>query len=409
MGALAEGRTRITGLLEADDVLRTATAVRQFGAQVEKDAGVWTVDGGPWESPERGIYCGNAGTGVRLLMGAVAGRGITASFDGDTSLRARPMGRILEPLAEMGVTSVSADGTLPVTLEGGAVRPICYRLPKPSAQIKSAILLASLGANGTSIVEEPEACRDHTERMLPQFGVPVEIAPLQGGGRTISVTGPAHLKGTEIAVPVDPSSAAFPVAAAALVPGSEISVHGMLLGPTRTGFFETLREMGAELTIENQRMSGGEEVGDVHVRASTLRGIDVPPERAPAMIDEYPILAVCAAMAEGTTRMTGIGEMRIKESDRIAATEAMLRRNGATVRSGPDWLEVTGRPKLRGGATVATHHDHRIAMSALILGLVTEEPIRIDDSSMIDTSFPSFRSLMNDLGAHIEPPVSAAA
>ncbi|MGV6820867.1 MAG: 3-phosphoshikimate 1-carboxyvinyltransferase, partial [Parvularcula sp.] len=299
--------------------------------------------------------------------------------------------------------------TLPVTLEGAAVRPIRYRLPKPSAQIKSAVLLASLGANGTSVVEEPEACRDHTERMLPQFGVPVEIAPSAGGGRTISVTGPAHLKGTEVTVPVDPSSAAFPVAAAALVPGSDISVHGMLLGPTRTGFFETLREMGAALTIENCRTSGGEEVGDVHARASGLRGIDVPPERAPSMIDEYPILAVCAAMAEGTTRMTGIGEMRIKESDRIAATEAMLRRNGVTVRSGPDWLEVTGRRKLRGGAAVVTHHDHRIAMSALILGLLTEEPVAIDDSSMIDTSFPSFRSLMNDLGARIEPPVSAAA
>jgi 3-phosphoshikimate 1-carboxyvinyltransferase len=409
-GTLAVGETRVTGLLEGEDVLATAAAMRAFGADVTRiGEGAWTIHGvgvGGLAEPEDVIDCGNAGTGVRLIMGMMATTPISATFTGDASLRRRPMGRILDPLALFGTRSAGrAGGLLPLTLTGAANPvPVEYTLPMPSAQVKSAVLLAGLNAPGETIVIEHEATRDHTERMLRGFGAEVsveELSPGSGGGRAIRLTGQPELAPQQIAVPRDPSSAAFPVAAALLAEGSEITVPNICLNPTRAGFYQSIEEMGADLTRENPREEGGEPVADLRVRSSALKGIEVPPERAASMIDEYPILAVLAACAEGDTVMRGIGELRVKESDRISAMVAGLRANGVEVTEHEDGMTVHGRGAdgVPGGGTAATHLDHRIAMSFLCLGLAARDPVRIDDAEPIATSFPSFITLMSDLGA----------
>lgn len=403
LGALAEGETCVSGLLEADDVLRTAAIVRALGASVEKTGGLYMVRGTQWSSPARPLYCGNAGTGARLLMGALAGQGIAARLDGDESLRLRPMERVLTPLRDMGLKAQSADGRLPVEVFAGELEGINYRLPKPSAQMKSAVLLAGLGARGVTVVEEPVASRDHTERMLPLFDIALEIEA--GPPRTIRLTGPAKLTApsSTIAVPGDPSSAAFPVVAALIVPGSEITVRGVLMNAHRTGFLLALREMGAEIEEINEREAAGERIMDLVVRAGALRSARFKADCAPAMIDEYPILAVAAAYAEGTTRFDGLSELRVKESDRLSATAALLRDNGVVCRTGEDWLEVDGAAgRVQGGGAVATHHDHRIAMSGLVLGFGAQRKVAVDGAEMIATSFPNFASLMAALGARAE-------
>jgi len=408
-GALAEGTTQVRGLLEAEDVLHTAAALRALGVSIERDVTpdgpVWTIEGAPWQAPERILYAGNSGTGVRLLMGAVAGQGVEAAFDGDASLRKRPMGRILEPLEQMGGASDSDDGRLPVKIAGGKLTAMRYRLPKPSAQIKSAVLLAALGAEGETVIEEPVLSRDHTERMLSAFGAEVSFGPLEGAeatnGRTIHLKGGQKLKACDITVPADPSSAAFPLVAALIVPGSEVTVEGVLMNPQRTGLYQTLIEMGADLTFANERTLAGETLADITARHSALKGVDVPAERAPSMIDEYPILSVAAACATGETRMEGLEELRVKESDRLAAVAAGLAGNGVEIAEGPDWLKVTGSggELLKGGDMVSTHMDHRIAMSFLIMGLVSADPVGVDSTGMIATSFPEFLTLMEGLGA----------
>ncbi|MBS0410233.1 MAG: 3-phosphoshikimate 1-carboxyvinyltransferase [Proteobacteria bacterium] len=408
LGALASGVTEVEGLLEGDDVLATAGAMRAFGAQVESlGGGRWRIEGrGGFSEPADVIDCGNAGTGVRLIMGAAAGFALAATFTGDKSLRGRPMNRVLKPLGQMGATWICREGgRLPLTLKGGALKAMSYRLPEPSAQVKSAVLLAGLNAEGVTEVIEPEATRDHTERMLRAFGARVDVTD-EADGRHIRLAGGQRLTGTRIVVPGDPSSAAFPLVAAIITPGSEVTVEGVLLNPLRTGLFETLREMGADLTIENAREEGGEQVGDVVARHSALRGVAVPPERAPSMIDEYPILAVAAAYADGPTVMRGIGELRVKESDRIAMMAAGLSACGVGVEEEPEGLIVAGTARanhaVRGGGLVHTHGDHRIAMSHLILGLGAEEAVAVDEPGMIATSFPGFGALMAGLGAEIE-------
>ena len=405
-GALAKGETRITGLLEGDDILASITAMQAFGADISKDAsGVWVVQGcgaAGLRNPEQTVDCGNAGTGVRLIMGAVSAYPVKAEFTGDDSLRARPMRRILDPLRQMGVTAKgTGEDRLPVNLvSNGQLSAIDYSPKQASAQVKSAILLAGLGAEGETIVREPHMSRDHTENMLRAFGVPVSIRE-RSGRHVVSVTGPASLKGTNVTVPGDPSSAAFLIVAALITPGSHITIENVMMNPTRTGLFETLSEMGADIRTDNFRKSGGEVIADITVKHANLRGVTVPPERAPSMIDEYPILAVAASFASGQTVMNGIHELRVKESDRIAATCALLRGNGVIVEEREDGMTVTGG-HVKGGGFVKTHHDHRIAMSALIMGLAAEQPVSIDDASMIATSFPAFFDLMNTLGARIE-------
>ena len=403
LGALASGVTEVEGLLEGDDVLRTAEAMRAFGATVERlGEGRWRVTGqGGFAEPADVIDCGNAGTGVRLIMGAAAGFDLAAAFTGDASLRGRPMNRILKPLGQMGATWVCrSGGRLPLALKGGGLHAIAYRLPEPSAQVKSAVLLAGLHAAGETVVIEPEATRDHTERMLRAFGVVVDMVE-SGAGRTIRLAPGQKLTGAKIAVPGDPSSAAFPIVAALVTPGSQVTVEGVLLNPLRAGLFATLIEMGADLTYANLRDAGGEPVGDVTARFSSLRGVDVPPERAPSMIDEYPILAVAAAFAEGPTRMRGIGEMRVKESDRIALMAAGLSACGVAVEEEPEGLIVTGAGQVAGGARVATHGDHRIAMSHLVMGLASRDAVSVDEPGMIATSFPGFVELMRGLGGDL--------
>jgi len=408
-GALATGTTQIQGLLEGDDVLRTAAAMRAFGAQVDSlGAGRWRVTGkGGFSEPEDVIDCGNAGTGVRLVMGAAAGFDLSATFTGDASLRKRPMNRVMTPLREMGASFAGrSGGRLPLTLKGGSLGRLVYRLPEPSAQVKSAVLLAGLHAQGGAGVIEPEATRDHTERMLRAFGVEISVED-RGGERHIDLAGGQKLTAADVDVPGDPSSAAFPLVAALITPGSEVTVEGVLLNALRTGLFETLIEMGADLSVANRRQSGGEEVGDVTARGSTLRGVDVPPERAPSMIDEYPILAVAAAFARGPTHMRGIGEMRVKESDRIALMAAGLSACGVGVEEEPEGLIVVGgqgaNHPIAGGAEVVTHGDHRIAMSHLVMGLAAQAPISVDEPGMIATSFPGFVEMMRGLGAEIDP------
>ena len=403
LGAMATGVTEIDGLLEGDDILATARAVEAFGAGVERlGPGRWRVTGhGGFRQPAGVIDCGNAGTGVRLLMGAAAGYPITVTFDGDASLRKRPMKRVTGPLAEMGARFewLGEEDRLPVRMTGGVLSAIDYRQTVASAQVKSAILLAGLNADGVVTVAEPEPSRDHTERMLRAFGAEVGVLP-DGAGWRVTVKGGQSLEAAPVSVPGDPSSAAFPLAAGLIVPGSQVTVEGVMLNPLRTGLFETWREMGADLTVSNRRMAGGEEVGDVTARHSALKGVAVPPERAASMIDEYPILAATAAFAEGATVMRGVGEMRVKESDRIALMAAGLHACGVTVDEEPEGFTVTGG-SVRGGATVTTHGDHRIAMSHLVLGLAAADPVAVDEPGMIATSFPGFVALMRGLGADI--------
>ncbi|WP_309091149.1 3-phosphoshikimate 1-carboxyvinyltransferase [Phenylobacterium sp.] len=403
LGALAQGVTEVEGLLEGDDVRRTAAAMQSFGAGVQRlGEGHWRVEGrGGFAEPGDVVDCGNAGTGVRLIMGAAAGFDIASTFTGDGSLRSRPMNRVLKPLGEMGASWICrSGGRLPLTLKGGNLKPIAYRLPEPSAQVKSAVLLAGLNGQGCEVIE-PEATRDHTERMLRGFGAEIEVRE-EGSGRRIVLAGGQALKGIRVHVPGDPSSAAFPIVAALITAGSAVTVEGMLLNPARIGLLDTLGEMGADLSVTNVRDEGGETVGDVTARHSELEGVEVPPERAPSMIDEYPILAVAAAFATGRTVMRGIGEMRVKESDRIALMAAGLASCGVEVEEEPEGLIVTGGGgKVRGGGRVTTHGDHRIAMSHLVLGMATEEPVTVDEPGMIATSFPGFVALMRGLGAEI--------
>jgi 3-phosphoshikimate 1-carboxyvinyltransferase len=412
LGALASGVTEIEGLLEGDDVRRTAAAMAAFGAGVTRlGEGRWRVEGrGGFSEPADVVDCGNAGTGVRLIMGAAAGFAMSATFTGDSSLRGRPMNRVLKPLGQMGATWICREGgRLPLTLKGGNLQRIAYTLPEPSAQVKSAVLLAGLNGAGCEVIE-PEATRDHTERMLRGFGAEIEVSEL-GAGRRIVLPAGQKLRGTRIHVPGDPSSAAFPLVAALITPGSEVTVQGMLLNPSRIGLLDTLGEMGADLMVTNVRDEGGETVADVTARHSELEGVEVPPERAPSMIDEYPILAVAAAFASGRTAMRGIGEMRVKESDRIALMAAGLAACGIGVEEEPEALTVVGAKRgnhlVAGGAGVTTHGDHRIAMSHLVLGLAAEAPVRVDEPGMIATSFPGFTDLMRGLGADIGEAVEA--
>ncbi len=410
LGALAVGETRITGLLEGQDVLDTARAMAAFGAEVTRHGpGAWSVHGvgtGGFAEPEDVIDCGNSGTGVRLVMGAMATTPVTATFTGDASLRGRPMGRVTGPLALFGAEARGrSGGRLPITITGAAHPvPVDYATPVASAQVKSAVLLAGLNAPGATVVTEALATRDHTERMLAGFGAELSVEETDRGHR-IALTGQPELRPQSIAVPRDPSSAAFPVCAALIVPGSEVVVPNIGLNPTRAGLYETLRELGADLTFENPREEGGEPVSDLRARFSPgMRGIIVPPERAASMIDEYPILAVVAANAEGPTHMPGTHELRVKESDRIDAMAQGLRACGARVDEAEDSFTVHGLGPggLPGGATVAARLDHRIAMSFLIAGLAARAPVTVDDAGPIATSFPDFRPLMERLGARFE-------
>lgn len=408
LGALAVGRTHIIGLLEGEDVLDTAKAMRAFGARVERlGAGEWSVQGvgvGGFCEPEDVVDCGNSGTGARLIMGAMATSPISATFTGDASLRSRPMGRITDPLALFGAQSVGrGKGRLPLTLVGAArPMPTRYTSPVASAQVKSAILLAGLNAPGETVLIEKEPTRDHTERMLQGFGAEVSTVKTTEGYE-ITLKGQPELRSLDIAVPRDPSSAAFPVSAALIVQGSDVVVPNIGLNPTRAGLFTTLIEMGADITFENTRQEGGEPVADLRVRASTLSGVNVPPERAPSMIDEYPILSVVAAFASGTTVMRGVKELRVKESDRIDAMARGLEANGVRVDEDEDTLIVHGMGAggVPGGGTAKTHLDHRIAMSFLCLGMASQRPVSIDDGAAIATSFPIFEDLMARLGAGI--------
>ncbi|MGA2817958.1 MAG: 3-phosphoshikimate 1-carboxyvinyltransferase [Xanthobacteraceae bacterium] len=407
LGALAVGETRILGLLEGEDVLNTGKAVRALGARVERyGAGEWRVHGvgvGGFAEPAAALDFGNAGTGCRLMLGAVAGCPIAATFDGDASLRRRPMRRVLEPLERIGAhTLTSSGGRLPLRLAGARDPiPIVFELPVPSAQLKSAVLLAGLAAPGETIVIEAEATRDHTEKMLVHFGAGVRVELHGALGRRITLAGQPELTPQPIVVPADPSSAAFPLVAAVITPGSDVIIEGVMLNPLRAGLVATLVEMGASIERVATRNEGGEEVADLRVRAGALRGVEVPASRAPAMIDEYPALAVAAAFAEGTTVMRGLKELRVKESDRLAATADLLRVNGVTVEIAGDDLIVEGNGRAMGGGLVATHMDHRIAMSALVMGLASEKPVKIDDGSFIATSFPGFVELMRSLGANL--------
>ncbi len=415
LGATAIGETAITGLLEAEDVQNTAEAMRALGADVARiGAGSWIVRGvgaGGYVAPSAALDFGNSGTGTRLAAGLIATTPISVRMTGDASLTKRPMGRIIAPLERMGARfEASTGGRLPLTLHGARdAIPINYTLPVPSAQVKSAILLAALNTPGRTTVVEPEATRDHTERMLSAFGARIDVVA-SGGVREISVEGYHELKGQAVAVPGDPSSAAFPLVAAIVTEGSELRINNVLTNATRTGLIITLLEMGAEITVENSREAGGEPVGDLVARSSRLKGVVVPPDRAPSMIDEYPVLAVAAAFAEGTTRMEGLSELRVKESDRLAAVAAGLRANGVRIRMGEDWLEVDGRGpgEAIGGGAVPTHLDHRIAMAFLVLGLAGDRPVTVDDTRMIATSFPEFLDLMGGVGARFEALESAA-
>jgi 3-phosphoshikimate 1-carboxyvinyltransferase len=407
LSAMTVGESRVAGLLEGEDVLNTAQAMRDLGARLTRgEDEIWRIHGvgvGGFAAPDKPLDFGNSGTGCRLVLGAVAGCPIRATFDGDASLRKRPMRRVLDPLERMGarVVEEAEGGRLPLTIDGARNPiPIDYESPVPSAQLKSAVLLAGLAAPGDTTVIEAEASRDHTERMLRHFGAKIVSKPHGEHGRRIVLQGQPELEPANIVVPADPSSAAFPLVAALIVPGSELVLENVMTNPLRTGLFTTLREMGA--TIEEiAKRDDGEEVADLRVAASKLKGVEVPPERAPSMIDEYPILAVAAAFAEGTTRMRGLKELRVKESDRLEATAAMLRANGVAVEIEGDDLIVHGKGTAAGGGEVATHMDHRIAMSALVMGLASEQPVRIDDSAFIATSFPGFVDLMRGLGAEL--------
>jgi 3-phosphoshikimate 1-carboxyvinyltransferase len=405
LGALATGRTRISGLLDADDVAATARAVAALGATIRRNGDTVEVLGqgvGGLHAPREPLDFGNSGTSSRLMLGVVAGHDMRAEFTGDASLCRRPMGRVLGPLTTMGLQVEGESETLPLVVHGtGDLLPIVYDLPVPSAQVKSSILLAGLHAPGRTTVVEPVATRDHTERMIGFLGAELKIEEREEGALAITVCGDAELRGAHLTVPGDPSSAAFVIAAALICPGSEVVVEGVLLNPTRTGFLETLHEMGAAIEVLDLRDEGGETVGDLRIKAGPLQGVRVPPERAAAMIDEYPVLAVVAAFAEGETRMEGLAELKLKESDRLAATAAGLAACGVEAHVEGDVLCVRGRGAVKGGGTVETHMDHRIAMAFLTLGLGAENPVTIDDASMVATSFPGFARLMTELGADL--------
>ncbi|TGR19370.1 MULTISPECIES: 3-phosphoshikimate 1-carboxyvinyltransferase [unclassified Mesorhizobium] len=414
-GGLASGETRITGLLEGEDVMRTGAAMKAMGAHIEKHGAEWVIRGtgnGALLQPEGPLDFGNAGTGSRLTMGLVGTYDMETTFIGDASLSGRPMGRVLEPLRQMGVQVLKATpgDRMPITLHGPKhAAPITYRVPMASAQVKSAVLLAGLNTPGITTVIEPVMTRDHTEKMLKGFGANLSVETDERGVRHIFIEGQGKLTGQTIAVPGDPSSAGFPLVAALIVPGSDITIENVLMNPTRTGLLLTLQEMGGQIDILNRRNAGGEDVADLRVRYSELKGVTVPPERAPSMIDEYPVLAVAASFAEGETLMQGLEELRVKESDRLSAVANGLKLNGVDCTEGEASLAVRGRPGGKGlgghpnglDTTVQTHLDHRIAMSFLVMGLATEKPVTIDDQTMIATSFPEFMGLMKGLGAEI--------
>ncbi len=403
LGALAEGMSEIEGLLEADDVMSTAAAARLFGAVLDRQGeGRWTVTGaGGFRQPSETLDCGNSGTGARLLIGAAAGFPISARFDGDLSLRRRPMNRIIAPLSQMGARFDAPANTLPLIVHGGRLRGITYRSPVSSAQVKSAVLLAGLSAEGETVLIEPERSRDHTERMLGVFGARIDNAEIDNALHPRVRAG--KLSGARIYVPADPSSAAFPAGAALIVPKSDVRIEDVLVNPLRLGLYETLLEMGAKLGFEERRDPIGEPVADLVVAASDLAGAAPPARRSPAMIDEFPILAVIAAFAKGETRITGAAELRVKESDRITLMVEGLRACGVDAQELPDGLVVrgNGQRSVRGGAAIRTHGDHRVAMSFLVLGMAAREPVVVDDAEMIATSFPNFADFMRSLGADI--------
>ncbi|MBC2884103.1 3-phosphoshikimate 1-carboxyvinyltransferase [Ochrobactrum sp. CM-21-5] len=408
-GGLASGETRITGLLEGEDVINTGRAMEAMGAKIRKEGHAWIINGvgnGCLLQPEAPLDFGNAGTGARLTMGLVGTYDMTTTFIGDASLSKRPMGRVLNPLREMGVQVKAAEGDrMPLTLIGPkTANPITYRVPMASAQVKSAVLLAGLNTPGISTVIEPVMTRDHTEKMLQGFGADLSVETDRDGVRHIRIVGQGKLTGQTIDVPGDPSSTAFPLVAALLVEGSDVTIRNVLMNPTRTGLILTLQEMGADIEIIDPRLAGGEDVADLRVKSSKLKGIVVPPDRAPSMIDEYPVLAIAATFAEGETVMDGLDELRVKESDRLAAVARGLEANGVDCTEGAMSLTVRGRPdgKGIGGGTAATHLDHRIAMSFLVMGLASEKPVTVDDYKIIATSFPEFMDMMGGLGARIE-------
>ncbi|MEM1287250.1 MAG: 3-phosphoshikimate 1-carboxyvinyltransferase [Pseudomonadota bacterium] len=407
LATLASGPTTIDGLLEGEDVLATAAAMRQFGARISNpETGVWRVEGpgvGALLEPDETIDCGNAGTGVRLIMGMAAAYPFATTFTGDASLRKRPMGRVLTPLMEMGAQIVARNGgLLPLSLRGNnPPLPISYTVPVPSAQVKSAVLLAALSTEGQTTVIEPIPTRDHSERMIRGFGGDINVRTKDTGETEIVINGGRPLTSPgRLTIPTDPSSAAFPIVAALITPNSELIVEDVMLNETRTGLITTLLEMGADLNISNRRNEGGEDVADITVRSSNLRGVSVPADRAPSMIDEYPVLAIAASYARGETKMTGLHELRVKESDRLAAMSEGLRVNGVTHEAGEDWLTVAGQNKsVLGGGVVPTHLDHRIAMSFLVMGMASQQGVTVDDGNVIATSFPQFLPLMESLGA----------
>ncbi|MEM8651682.1 MAG: 3-phosphoshikimate 1-carboxyvinyltransferase [Pseudomonadota bacterium] len=409
LGGLASGETRIRGLLEGEDVINTKRVMEVAGALAYKDGNDWIVRGtgnGLLLEPETAFDFGNSGTGCRLCMGLFGAYDFPTTFTGDSSLSSRPMNRVLNPLREMGVQVLAenGDGRLPITLRGAwQVAPIEYHVPVPSAQVKSAVLFAGLNAPGITTVVEPHLTRDHTERMFKGFGAEIDVEVAADGSRKISVEGQGKLLGQDVTVPADPSSAAFPIVAALIVGDSEITMPDVLLNEARTGLIITLQEMGGDIEITNRRKSGGEDIGDLVVKSSGLKGITVPAERAASMIDEYPVLSVAASFANGQTFMPGLHELRVKESDRLAVMAHGLQANGVDCEEGPDWLKVNGRPDGAGygGETVSTHLDHRIAMSFLVMGMASEKPVSVDDGSVMETSFPGFVQLMNNLGGQI--------
>ncbi len=407
LGGLAIGKTTVTGLLEGEDVLCTAKAMQSLGATIDRlEDGTWEIHGvgvGGLSEPATVLDMGNSGTAARLLMGLVANAPFTSFFSGDASLHKRPMRRVATPLEQMGATITSRSGDrFPLAVTGRDLMPIAYEPPVASAQVKSCILLAALDTPGVTTVTEPKPTRDHTENMLSHFGVNVEVEQREDGSRVIRLEGQQEMKGADITVPADPSSAAFPAVAAAITPGSDVTLQNIGLNPLRDGVFETLADMGADINISNLRLEAGEQVGDIRIKGGLLKGITVPPERAISMIDEYPVLFVAAAFAHGTTTMLGLEELRVKESDRIAVMAEGLKACGVDLEEREDGLIIHGRAvPPKGGATVVTELDHRIAMSFLVLGMGSEQPVTVDDGSVMETSFPGFMDLMNSLGADI--------
>jgi 3-phosphoshikimate 1-carboxyvinyltransferase len=407
-GAMAVGKTTIKGLLEGEDVLCTAAAMRSLGADVNKlEDGTWTVSGrgvGGFSEPSGVLDMGNSGTAARLLMGILASQPFTTFMTGDASLCSRPMERVMTPLRPIGASFVSrSKGRMPLAIQGCTnPMPVEYTLPVASAQVKSAVLLAGLNAPGKTVVTEPNPTRDHSEKMLSHFGAEISVEEKEDGARVITLTGQPELMARDVLVPSDPSSAAFPVVAALITSGSKITIEAVGMNPLRTGLFTTLIEMGGKITKKNARIEAGEEVADLEVEYSELHGVTVPASRAPSMIDEYPVLAVAAAFAKGTTLMQGLEELRVKESDRLAVVAESLKACGVDLVEGEDSLTVTGTgaPAL-GGGEIKSRLDHRIAMSFIVFGMASQKPVKIDDGRPIDTSFPGFSELMNGLGAKI--------